>query len=130
MQIADEVHDELQRGGAIGAIELRIAEPLFPIRDPIDDAVAPAIAAAAGGGAGLLRAVAIAIVAARIRRNVQVVPVRRLHLIAVSESAQLDTSASVWPSSSHATFCLRDRRQPLGGDQSDEAMALPAPRVQ
>ena len=45
MQIADEVHDELQRGRAIGAIELRIAEPLFPVRDAIDDAVAPAIAA-------------------------------------------------------------------------------------
>jgi len=45
VQIADEVHDELQRGGAIGAIEFLIAETFFPIGDAIDDAIAPAIAA-------------------------------------------------------------------------------------
>ena len=44
MQIADEVHDELQGGGAIGAIELRVAKAPFPIRDAIDDAITPAIA--------------------------------------------------------------------------------------
>ena len=70
VKIADEVGDELERGGAVGAIEREVGEPLFPLGDAIDGAIAPAIRARAAGDPGLPRTIAIAIVAGRVCWNI------------------------------------------------------------
>jgi len=81
MQVADEMHDELQCGSPVGTIELEVTKPLLPIGNAIDDAIAPAIGARTGGNAGLPRTVAIAIVTGRGGRDIDVVPERCLLLI-------------------------------------------------
>ena len=78
VQVADEVDEILERGGAIGAIKRLIGNALFHIADAIHRAVAPLVGACAGGHAGLPRTVAITIVTRGIGRDVEVMPRRRL----------------------------------------------------
>jgi len=130
MEIADEMHDELQCGSAIGAIELWIFEPLLPIRDAIDDAVAPAVVARSGFRARLFRTVAIAIVTSRIRRDVQVVPIRRLHLLARDGVRPAGNISERLPIEQPRHILRGDRCQPSGRDQSNQPMSLCTPGVQ
>src|SRR5690606_28774792 len=47
VQIADEVHEELEGDRAVGTIEARVGDALLVIADAIDDAVPPDVAAGA-----------------------------------------------------------------------------------
>src|SRR5262249_24618054 len=75
MQIADQMHEELGRDRAIRAIEGHVRQPLLVVGNAIDDAVAPLVEARAGRHRRLQQAVAIAIVAGRVGRNVDEMPV-------------------------------------------------------
>ena len=130
VQVADEVDEILERGGAIGAIERLIGSALFHVADAIDRAVAPPVGACAGGDAGLPRTVAIAVVARRVWRDVEVMPRCRLlpvgHL-RIGPTRDLGEALAI----KQPRDILRGHaRQVIGGNQSHEPVALPAPRQQ
>ena len=130
VEIADEVHEELQRDRAVRAIERGVGEPRLVVEDPIHRAVAPRVGPGARRHAGLPRAIAIAIVAGRLRRNVEEVPVERLvGAVVISIGPRRDVGEAL-RSEQPGDVPARDRRQPLGGEQRDEPMSLPAPRLQ
>ena len=130
VQIADKVDEEFQRGSAIGAIKCRVGEPLLVIQDAIDGAVAPAIVTRTGGDARLTRTVAIAVVPGRVRRDVEVVPPRRLHVRVdlaigprrhIRERLAIEQPGDILPG---------DRRQSLRGNQTNKPMPKSAPRLE
>ena len=129
MEIADEVHQELQGDRAIRAIERRVREPFLVVQDPVHRAVAPPVAACIGADSGLARAVAIAIVAGRLRRDVEEVPVERL---VIPDEILIRPRRHVrqrFRSQQPGHVPARERRQTLGREQRNETVPLSAPRL-
>jgi hypothetical protein len=78
VHVAHEVDEELQRDSPVSAVERRVCQTLLDVANPVDDAVPPRVTTATCGHARLSRAVAVAVVARRLRRDVDVVPEGRL----------------------------------------------------
>jgi len=130
MEIAHEMDEKLQRRRAVRTVERRVGDPLLVIEDPIDRAVAPAVAAITWLDAWLSRAVAIAVVSRRLRRDVQKMPggglLVRFDLLVrpgrdISECLFVEEPRHV---------LSRQRREVTARDQADQPMSLSAPRLE
>ena len=129
VEIADEVHQELERDRPVGAIERRVREPRLVVEDPIDRRSRARCRRARPRRRRLPRAVAIAIVAGRVGRNVEEVPVERLVVpFEIPVRPRRHVGERLRPEQP-GDVAARDRRQALGGQQRDEPMPLPAPRL-
>ena len=130
MKIANQVHQELQGDCPVGAIERQVGEPLLVVEDAVHRAIAPGALALGltGGHLRLLRTITVAVVARRIRRNVEKVPEERLMDAAVVTIGPRGHVRESLMSQQPGDVALRGRRQLIRGNQADEPMSLHAPR--
>ena len=74
VQVADQMHKELECDSPIGSVKPNVGQTISVIRDPVYDAVTPPVEWSSCGNSRLPWAVAVSVVAPCLGRNVNVMP--------------------------------------------------------
>src|SRR4029078_1010777 len=80
MEVGDQVHEELERDGPVGAVERGVCQTFLVVANPVDDAITPSVAATVCGNLRLAPAITGTVGAPGVCWNIDEMPEGRLIL--------------------------------------------------